>query len=171
MSPAEITSLVSAIASALSAGAAVWSAISARSAQRSAQRIEQDKAQIELTVKAKELSIEAERVIARGAELKRALDDSFRLAGQHSSPRLKTLLHGVDEKIEKVESLKKEMETSTLAEKDLKKAKLEELAQFQARVHETLVHIRSIREDMERGIASVIDESKQIRKLQGFDSV
>ena len=169
--PNYITSLVSAIASVLSAGAAFWSAASARSAQKSSQRIEQDKAQIELTVRAKEVSIEAERVIARGAELKQALDDAFRLAGQHNSPRLKTLLHGVDEKIEKVKALKKELETSTLSENDLEKKKLEDIAQRQARVSETLVHIRAIREDMEREIASAIDSSKEIRKLQGFDSI
>jgi len=164
MSPPEITSIVSAIISALSAGVAYWSAASARSAQKSSQRIE-------LAVKAKELSIEADRVIARGAELKQALDDAFRLAGQHNTPRLKTLLRGVDEKIEKVKALMKELETSALSEKDLGKKKPEDIAQILASISEKLVHIRATREDMEREIASAIDESKQIRKLQGFDSV
>ena len=171
MSPAEIASLVSATASVLSAGAAVWSAVSARSAQRSAQRMEQDKAQIELTVLARQVSVEAERVITRGVELKRALDDTFRLAGQHNSPRLKNLLQAVDEKMQQVEALKRELETSKPSEANSLKEKAKTLAQYQAKVQETLVQIRALREDMEREIASAIDESKQLRKLQGHDSI
>lgn len=155
----DLLSLAAAVASAVGGGFAAWAAFrsagSARLAQEEAARAERRAALRRVSETAGQVVSEAERIVARGPQVKLSYRSLFTLSGGAGNSRLPLYLDGVDEKVKKAAALAEDAKLFAGEARSLSDATLDDIDRVQVRLSNSVGTARGIREDLEREESSV----------------
>lgn len=158
-SATELLSLAAAAVSAVGGAFAAWAAFrsagSAREAQAAAARAERRAALRRVSETAGLVIVEAERIQARGPQLKLSYRSLFTLSGGANNSRLPLYLDAVDEKSKKTAALAADAKLFAGGATSLIDASLEDIDRVHIRLSDSVVTTRGIREDLEREENSV----------------